>query len=128
MAPCRIRPGRLLPWTRIAPSPFTPPRPSLPAASSPRPAPPSPRRGWPTPRAQVAQGVSGSVVDKGSVHRFLPYIVQGVKHGFQDLGCKSVDECRKALYSGALRMEVRTASAIKEGGIHSLHSYERNII
>jgi len=76
---------------------------------------------------KVAQGVSGSVQDKGSLNRYIPYLVQGVKHGLQDLGAVSVSALRERLRSGALRFEIRSAAAQKEGGVHGLHSFERKL-
>jgi IMP dehydrogenase len=77
-------------------------------------------------RILVAQGVSGAVVDKGSIRRYLPYLIQGIKHGLQDLGLSSVSAMRSALISGDLRFEKRSVSAHVEGGVHSLHSYEKS--
>jgi len=74
---------------------------------------------------KVAQGVSGTVVDKGSILDLVPYLVQGVKLAFQDIGCKSVNELHDKLYSGELRFELRSISAQMEGGVHNLHSYTK---
>ena len=32
---------------------------------------------------KIAQGVSGTVQDRGSVHKMIPFMVQAVKHGLQ---------------------------------------------
>eukprot|EP00494_Astrolonche_serrata_P027952 UN28217 len=63
---------------------------------------------------RVAQGVSGAVQDKGPLRRYIPYITQGVKHGFQDLGCKNISEIQKKVADGTVRFELRTASAQRE--------------
>jgi len=75
---------------------------------------------------KVPQGVSGTVVDKGTVRRFVPYLLQGVKHGFQDIGVKSLTELRKQVKEGEVRFERRTTAAQAEGSVHSLHSYEKH--
>mmetsp|Transcript_13056 Transcript_13056/g.37040 ORF Transcript_13056/g.37040 Transcript_13056/m.37040 type:complete len:101 (-) Transcript_13056:232-534(-) len=80
-----------------------------------------------TTTVKVAQGVTGSVQDKGSLRDYMPYIAQGCRHGMQDIGAKSVEELHTKLYNGVLRFELRSVAAQREGGVHGLHSFERKL-
>ncbi|KAI8986466.1 inosine-5'-monophosphate dehydrogenase [Pilobolus umbonatus] len=76
---------------------------------------------------KVAQGVVGNVVDKGSVRKFIQYLVTGVQHSLQDIGYSSVQTMKEAVYEGNVRFEKRTAAAQLEGGVHGLHSFEKKL-
>ncbi|KAL5972470.1 hypothetical protein ACLOJK_039274 [Asimina triloba] len=78
-----------------------------------------------TAKLKIAQGVVGAVQDKGSVLKFIPYTMQAVKQGFQDLGASSLQSAHDLLRSGVLRLEVRTGAAQAEGGVHHLVSYQK---
>ena len=74
-------------------------------------------------KIKVPQGVSGAVVDKGSLVHFLPYLMQGLRHAMQDLGCRTIKQLHESLYNGNLRFEARSTSAQTEGGVHGLYTY-----
>ncbi|RDX74422.1 Inosine-5'-monophosphate dehydrogenase, partial [Mucuna pruriens] len=78
-----------------------------------------------TAKLKIAQGVVGAVKDKGSVLNFIPYTLQAVRQGFQDVGANSLQSAHDLLRSRVLRLEVRTGAAQVEGGIHGLVSYEK---
>lgn len=79
----------------------------------------------PTSTIRFSHGVSGAVVDKGSVKRFLPYQAKSLRHGFQDIGVSSIEQLHDFLFSRKIRFEVRSSAAQREGAIHDLHSYSK---
>lgn len=78
-------------------------------------------------RLLVAQGVSGSVLDRGSVTKFIPYLMAGLQHSLQDIGSKSLVELRQGVREGTVRFEFRTVSAQAEGNVHGLHSFDKKL-
>lgn len=76
---------------------------------------------------RITSGVSGAVVDKGPLSRYIPYLAQSIRHGLQDMGTRSLVQTWEQLYSGKLRFELRSPSAQKEGGVHDLHSFQQRL-
>lgn len=77
---------------------------------------------------RIAQGVSGTVADKGSVLRLVPFTMHAVKQGFQDLGLQSISAARGALSCGNITMEVRRLLPSRFSIIsYSSHFVEINI-
>ena len=75
-------------------------------------------------KLKVAQGVSGVVTSKGSISKYIPYLVKGVKLGLQDIGTNSIENLHRNNSNSIIRYEVRTFSSYKESQIHSLVSVE----
>ncbi|CAI5454205.1 unnamed protein product [Caenorhabditis angaria] len=76
---------------------------------------------------KVAQGVTATMKDRGSCHKFIPYLIRGIQHGLQDIGAKSIAELRQNVDDGLIRFERRSTNAQLEGGVHSLHSFEKRL-
>jgi IMP dehydrogenase len=80
-----------------------------------------------TSSSAYAHGVTGTVMDKGSISLFVPYMAQSMRHGFQDIGSTGISNLHEQLFSGQLRFELRSQAAQKEGGIHDLFTYEKRL-
>ena len=68
---------------------------------------------------RVAQGVSGTVKFRGKLEKYLLPMLQGVRHGMQAIGSKTVPEI-----NGYSTFEVRSSAAKTEGNVHDLLSFE----
>ncbi|KAF3772760.1 Inosine-5'-monophosphate dehydrogenase [Nymphaea thermarum] len=75
-------------------------------------------------KLKIAQGVSAAVPDKGSVFRLIPYTMQAVRQGFQDLGISSLQSAHKLCRSRGLRLEVRTGAAQVEELLEHLAHFD----
>ena len=71
---------------------------------------------------KVAQGVSGSVVDKGSLKKYIPYLCDSIRKGILEIGVKSVQELHEKNNLNEIKFELRSSAAQREGGIHSIHN------
>ncbi|KAJ2064584.1 IMP dehydrogenase [Coemansia pectinata] len=78
-------------------------------------------------KVKVAQGVTGAVVDKGSIKQFIPYLITGLQHSLQDMGVPRLSELWPMVDGGKVRFEHRSAAAQIEGGVHDLFSYEKRL-
>mmetsp|Transcript_76795 Transcript_76795/g.248863 ORF Transcript_76795/g.248863 Transcript_76795/m.248863 type:complete len:546 (+) Transcript_76795:32-1669(+) len=56
----------------------------------------------------IPRHISRAVPCQGSVTGLVPYMLQGIRAGMQDLGLKSLPELHKALDGGDLRLECRS--------------------
>ena len=75
-------------------------------------------------KVKVAQGGSGGGVDKGSLFDYVPYLLQGLRHSFQDIGARDLLTLHEMLHNETLRFETRSLSAQIEGGVHDTYSYK----
>ena len=76
---------------------------------------------------KLAQGVSGAVTSKGSLYKYVPYLTQGIKQGFQQIGCCSIVDMLTSVRNGKTRFEVRSVMSQQEGQVHHLYNYENTI-
>jgi len=71
----------------------------------------------------VAQGVCGKVMSKGSIRKYVPYLIKSIKHGFQDIGASSIPGLHGKVAMGEVKFELRSFSSIREGSVHSLFNF-----
>ncbi|MCB1149594.1 MAG: IMP dehydrogenase, partial [Chlamydiia bacterium] len=69
---------------------------------------------------RMPEGVSGMVSSRGSLHDWVPCLLQGVRQGFHKLGHRSIEELHEKIGQGRIALERRSEGAKQEGNVHSL--------
>ncbi len=67
---------------------------------------------------RVPEGVAGFVPSRGSIHEWVPHLIQGVKQGFHKLGLKNIKDF--STDRDHICLERRSQEAQREGSVHSL--------
>lgn len=76
---------------------------------------------------RVAQGVTGFVTDKGSIHQYVPYLNTAIQHSMQDIGVRSLEALRSGVKDESVRFQLRSSAAFAEGGVGGLTSYNKQL-
>jgi IMP dehydrogenase len=74
---------------------------------------------------RVPEGVSGMVVSRGSIEKWVPFLMQGVKQGFQKMGYRNLEFLRQAIAQNKIELEKRSEEAKREGEVHNLFETNR---
>jgi len=73
---------------------------------------------------RVPQGVVGTVAHRGSVHSLVPHLAEAVRHGFQSLGRRTMEDLHNGVMLGEVRWQRHSGASAVEGGVHNLVSHD----
>lgn len=61
-----------------------------------------------------ARNMSEPFKDKGSIHKFVPYIISGVRHACQSIGVRDLSELRSKAQDGDVKFDRQSVNAQRE--------------
>ena len=70
--------------------------------------------------SKLPQGISGHVQYNGSIHEWVPLIIDGLLSALHIHNCRNIKELHNKMYDGTIRLERRTLGSLRESGVHDL--------